>query len=172
MSQVEDYDTGRASQKAWGAWGLPHPSGVKARLWVSWDRGLYIKWRIIDSLHNPDLRVTMAPYKIKKECYLLRSCLVDAGRMLLSMVEQVFLPTEVWLMHSADTQYTVWERGGWRTKKKNLCLNVSCFCHKIWILLHECNRAAKRRDINLPLNCDLGRMGNRKADRREEHVRS
>ena len=54
----------------------------------------------------------MAPYKIKKECYLLRSCLVDAGRMLLSMVEQVFLPTEVWLMHSADTQYTVWERGG------------------------------------------------------------
>ena len=33
----------------------------------------------------------MAPYKIKKECYLLRSCLGDAKRMFLFMVEQVFL---------------------------------------------------------------------------------
>ena len=33
----------------------------------------------------------MILYKIKKECYLLRTCLVDAGRMLLFMVEQVFL---------------------------------------------------------------------------------
>ena len=29
-------------------------------------------------------------YKLKKECYLLRSCLVDARRFLF-MVEQVFL---------------------------------------------------------------------------------
>ena len=35
--------------------------------------------------------VIVAPYKIKKECYLLRSCL-DAGKILLFMVEQVFLP--------------------------------------------------------------------------------
>ena len=34
----------------------------------------------------------MTPYKIQKECYLLKSCLVDAGRMLLVMAEQVFLP--------------------------------------------------------------------------------
>ena len=33
----------------------------------------------------------MTPYKIKKEYYLSRSCLVDAGRMLLFMVEYVFL---------------------------------------------------------------------------------
>ena len=34
----------------------------------------------------------MASYKIKKEYYLSRSCLVDAGKMLLFMVEYVFLP--------------------------------------------------------------------------------
>ena len=33
----------------------------------------------------------MAPYKIKNECYLLRSCLVDARRMFLFIVELVFL---------------------------------------------------------------------------------
>ena len=30
-------------------------------------------------------------HKLKKECYLLRSCLVDARRRFLFMVEQVFL---------------------------------------------------------------------------------
>ena len=32
----------------------------------------------------------MTPYKIKKERYILRICLVDARRMLLVMAEQVF----------------------------------------------------------------------------------
>ena len=36
--------------------------------------------------------VIVAPYKIKKECYLLRSCLADAGKILLFIVEQEFLP--------------------------------------------------------------------------------
>ena len=41
----------------------------------------------------------MTAYKLKEECYLLRSCLIDARRMLLFMVEEVFLPVrEVWLM--------------------------------------------------------------------------
>ena len=31
-------------------------------------------------------------YKLEKECYLLMDCLVDATRMLLFVVEQVFLP--------------------------------------------------------------------------------
>ena len=54
----------------------------------------------------------MAPYKIKKECYLLRSCLVDAGRMLLFMAEQVLLLMgEVWLMHNAGTQCKVGDEG-------------------------------------------------------------
>ena len=49
----------------------------------------------------------MAPYKIKKECYLLWSCTVDSRRMLLLVVEQAFLPLgEVWSMCDADTQCT------------------------------------------------------------------
>ena len=43
------------------------------------------------------------PLQIKKECYLLRSCLVGARGMLFFMVEQVFLPMgEGWLMHNAE----------------------------------------------------------------------
>ena len=38
--------------------------------------------------------VIVDPCKIKKECYLFRSCLVGARRMLLFMVDQVFLPME------------------------------------------------------------------------------
>ena len=34
----------------------------------------------------------MTPYKMKKECYLLKDYLIGARRMLLFMVEQVFLP--------------------------------------------------------------------------------
>ena len=50
----------------------------------------------------------MAPYKIKKECYLLRSCLVDARGMFLFLVDQVFLPMgKLWSMHNGDTQCTV-----------------------------------------------------------------
>ena len=43
----------------------------------------------------------VTPYKIKMECYLLRSCLMGAGRMLCFIVE------EVWWMHNADTQCTL-----------------------------------------------------------------
>ena len=50
----------------------------------------------------------MTPYKIKKECYLLSSCLVGARKMLFFMVEQVFLPMEeVWSKHNAGTQCKV-----------------------------------------------------------------
>ena len=48
------------------------------------------------NLHNPNLTVVIVGhvtlYKLKKECYLLMDCLVDAKRMLLFVVEQVFLP--------------------------------------------------------------------------------
>lgn len=44
----------------------------------------------------------MTPYKIKKENYLRKSYPVAAGRMLLFMVEQLFLQVaEVWPMHNA-----------------------------------------------------------------------
>ena len=61
-----------------------------------WDRELCIKWRIIDSLHNPDLSALVVghvtPYKVKKEGYLLGSRLIITGRMLFFVVEQVFCP--------------------------------------------------------------------------------
>ena len=48
-----------------------------------------------DSLPDPDLSVMLVshvtPYEMKKECCLFRSCLVDAGRMLLFIVEPLFL---------------------------------------------------------------------------------
>ena len=58
--------------------------------------------------------------------FSLRSCLVYAGRMLLLMVEQVFLPMgEVWSMPDAKTQCTVGERGGQKAEKNFFCLNFS-----------------------------------------------
>ena len=71
----------------------PGPPGKSQ---VFWDREVYIKWRIIDSLHDPDLSIVIVShvthYKTKKERCHLRSCLGGAGKMLLSMVELVFLP--------------------------------------------------------------------------------
>lgn len=49
----------------------------------------------------------MATYKVEKECCLLQTCLIDAGKMLLFMDDTAFLLMEqVWSMHSADTQST------------------------------------------------------------------
>ena len=88
-AKFEDYNPGRASQTA-----------LKTVLPVRSQDTVYISFlrqgcASNDSLHNPDLRAIVVGhvtlYKIKKECYLLRSCLVDAGRMLLFMVKQVFL---------------------------------------------------------------------------------
>ena len=72
------------------------------------------------------------PYKIKKEYYLLRSCLVDAGRMLLLMAEQVFLlMAEVWLMTNADTQCTVQGDGMPKGREEIFMLKYLLFCHKM-----------------------------------------
>lgn len=57
----------------------------------------------------------MSPYKIKEECYLLESCLINLlKRMLLFMVEQVFPANgELLLMHDVNTHNAQWEeRGG------------------------------------------------------------
>ena len=62
----------------------------------------------------------VTPYKIKKDCFLLRSCLVGARRMLLFMIEQVFLLMgEVWLVHNADTQCTVGGRGETKGQRRS-----------------------------------------------------
>ena len=79
----------------------------------------------------------LTPYKMKQECYLLRSCLVDAGRMLLFMVEQVFLPRkEVWPTHYANMQCS---KGKGETKGQRRVFMFKFFLsyHKIWILFHS-----------------------------------
>ena len=67
----------------------------------------------------------MTPYKIKKECYLLRSYLfTDAGRMLL--FEQVILLIgDVWWMPNADTQCTVGAERSPKGREEFLSLNNS-----------------------------------------------
>ena len=59
---------------------------------------------IIDNLVGSESWAIVTLSKIKKKCYLLRSCLVGAGRIMLSVLEQV-IPAhgEVWSMHNADT---------------------------------------------------------------------
>ena len=115
-------------------WELFCPLEVKAQLYKFLRQGLYIKWCIIDNLHNPDL----APYKIRKECYLLRSCLVDSRRILLFMFEQLFLLMgEVWSMHNADTQCTVEGKEGAKRQRKFFMFKFLLSCHNIWIFLHS-----------------------------------
>ena len=53
----------------------------------------------------------MGHYKIIEEGYHLRCYLGGGRRMLLCVVEQVFLPGEVWSMHNTETHYTVKGRG-------------------------------------------------------------
>ena len=74
----------------------------------------------------------MAPYKIKKECHLLRHCLIGAGRMLLFMVEQVFLLMgEVRSMHNVDTGCSSVQ--GERRQRAEKCsmFILLLSCHKI-----------------------------------------
>ena len=67
-----DYNLGRASQKALRT--VPQVRSQGTVIEVFWDRGLYNKRCIIDSLHTPYLSTIVvshvAPYKIKKEYYL------------------------------------------------------------------------------------------------------
>ena len=52
---------------------------------------------------------------------------LDARRMLLFMVEQVFLLMgEVWVMHNAGTQCRVGDEGRPEVREEFLCLNFSC----------------------------------------------
>ena len=73
QAKFEDYNSGGASQKAVRT--VPPIRSQGTVMWVFWDRGLYIKWCIIDSLHDPDLSVILVghvtPYKIKKKWALV-----------------------------------------------------------------------------------------------------
>ena len=60
----------------------------------------------------------------RKDCYILRSCLADAMRMLLFIVEQVFLLMgEVWLMCKANAQCTVRSENRPKVEKNFCCLS-------------------------------------------------
>ena len=66
----------------------------------------------MDSLYNPDLTCIivshLTPHNTKKSEYLLRTFLVDAGRMLLFMWRSTPANGEVGSKHNANTQCTVW----------------------------------------------------------------
>ena len=126
-AKFEDYNLRRASQ----LWELFHWLENKAQL----HKLLFIKCHILTvyiiQIWVPSWRI-MWPYKIKKECYLLRSCLVDAKKTLLFMVEQVFLPmAEVWWMHNAW-----WGRGEARGQRGIFMFKCFLSCCKMWIFFH------------------------------------
>lgn len=91
-AEFEDCNSGRAYQKA-----LRTVPSVRSQATVTYffffETRLHAKWHGIDSLHNPDLTITVMGYvtlcKIKKECYLLKNC-PDDRRKLLFMAQQVF----------------------------------------------------------------------------------
>ena len=60
LSQSEDYNPGTAFQKTRRT--ILCSCKVRAHFW---DRRLYIKWSVSESLHNPDLSAIVAPHKMK-----------------------------------------------------------------------------------------------------------
>ena len=142
-AKFEHYNTGRIPQKALK--NVLHFRSQGPVIQVFWDRGLYIKWCILGSLHNPDLSVIIVMshvtlYEIKKECYLLRSCLVDARRMLLFMVHRYSCPWERFGWHKTQINNTPsGERRGQKAENNLLKKKFFLSCHKIWILYHTSN---------------------------------
>ena len=100
---------------------FPSPEGSsRSRCWTC--LSCTCRW-ILYCWATWEARVIRAPNKIKKECYLLWSCLVDSRRMLLFMVEQAFLLMgEVWSICDEDTQSTGEENK--ETKEQRNFFNV------------------------------------------------
>ena len=97
-SQIEDYNAGTASQKALRTVPLVRTPGTVI-YFCFWRQGCTLN----DRLHNPDLSHTVAPTRSQRnECHLVRSCLADTRRIVLFIIEQVFLPMrDVWSTHNA-----------------------------------------------------------------------
>lgn len=77
-------------------------------------------------------------YKMKQEGCLQRSCLVDARRILLFMVEQGFLLMgEDWLMYNTDTRCAVQGREEAIGREKFLCSNFSRLALEYGFLSHQ-----------------------------------
>ena len=101
-------------------------------LYKFWDRGLDVKLCGIHSFHNPVLAILMTPYKIKKECYPLRSCLVSARRMIMVYGQAgISADGEVWSMHNANMRYMVEKREEAKGQRKFFMFKFLLSCHKI-----------------------------------------
>ena len=80
--------------------------------------------------------VIMILYKMKQEGCLPRSCLVDARRILLFMVEQGFLLMgEDWLMYNTDTRCAVQGREEAIGQREIFMLKFFSTCLRIRIFI-------------------------------------
>lgn len=102
-AKCEDYNPWRASQKTLRKF---FSLEFEAVIWFEAD--LYIKRRVVDSLHNPDLNTMWFP--IKKRILLLKSCLVEDRRMFLFIVEHV-ISADGDVLLAAKHRFTKHNRG-------------------------------------------------------------
>ena len=98
-SQIEDYNTGTASQKVLRTVPLVRTPGTVIYFCFCF----VLICTLNDRLHNPDLSRTVAPTRSQRnECHLL-SCLADSRRILLFIIGRVFLlMREDWSTHNAE----------------------------------------------------------------------
>ena len=129
-AKFEDYNPGRASQKALRT--VPSVRSQGTVINSFWDRGLYIKCHFIDSLHNPDIN-TMWPLRRSRRNIIFKevSCWCYKN---VAPYGWAGIPAdgEDWLMHNADTQCTV--RGERMPKDRgDFLFKFFLSCHKVYI---------------------------------------
>ena len=92
---------------------------------------------IIDNLPNPDLNIVVVghvtPYKIKKGCFLSRSCLGIAFYGWAG----IHTEGEVWSMYSTDKKSIVLGEGKCQRAEENFSLNFSFLAINIWLLFSQ-----------------------------------
>ena len=123
QAQIEDYKLGEASQKALRTV-PPSKSQDTVNDMLVFETESWTSCDILSTvLQNPDLSSIVVghvtPYKIKKQCYLLRHCIAPAGKVLLFTVEQVFLP--MGRFDFVSQSYTVYSGGERRLKSREEC---------------------------------------------------
>ena len=94
-------------------------------------------------------------YKIKKEFYLFKSCLIDARRMSLFVMVQVFLPMgRRGILVDVQCRYTMHSGGAGRGGQRAVeifCLKNLSLCHKLWILLPMSISISVNINVNLDI---------------------
>ena len=121
MEPSWDYNSGTESQKAPKT--VTPTRDQESVMWFFWDRGLYTKWRIIDSLKQS----SSDPLHDQEGMFSFKvlSCWCWLSRY--------FCPCS---MHNADIQCTVVGREKAKRKRKSFMFKFFMSCHKIWILFH------------------------------------